>query len=250
MSSAPAAKKPLPDIDPEAGLMLVAADLLIPLFKTGSIDVPLAREMAICAIKAYYPESSADYVNIARTIAFSMACLALLGNAGSPDTAFPEKMRAFGRANTLNRSADQSERTMMQRRRYQRANSLGESEDCGPPGPRTEQVAAAQPEAMQTEIAVAVQEYVTARGHAAEAPVVPQPVPATATQPGPRPAAPQTPSSASPIHRPAATSATAIHHGMPQTGTGHPGAMSFKASLLQQTSLQSVLKPDAGQVTR
>ena len=240
MSSAPAAKKPLPCTDPEAGLILVAASLLIPLFRTGPVDVPLAQEMAICAIKAYCPESSADYVNIARTIAFSMASLALLGNAGSPDTSFPEKMRAFGRANVLSRSADQSERTMMQRRRYQRANPLGEPEDCGPPAPRTEQDTAAK----QAEIAAAVQEYVTARGPAAAAPI-PQPAPASSAQPASKPPASPPPPSVSPILRPIATPTTAIHHAVPQTGTGHPGATSFKASLRQQTSLQSALKPDA-----
>jgi hypothetical protein len=38
----------------------------------------------------------------------------------------PEKLRILGRANALNRSADQSERSMMQRRRYLRAKAAGE----------------------------------------------------------------------------------------------------------------------------
>ena len=129
MSTPAASSKALPYLDPEVGLMFGIADQLIPLFKIGTIDVPLAREMAVSAITAYAPETRADYVNIARTIALSMAALSLLGTAASQDMTMPEKMRTFGRANALNRSADQSERTMMQRRRYQRANPPGEQPD-------------------------------------------------------------------------------------------------------------------------
>jgi hypothetical protein len=107
-----------PDADLRIGLLLSIGEQLIPLFATGIVDIPLARRMAVSAIEAYEPESRADYVNAARTIAFSMGALALLGHAAAPDTPMPEKMRAYGRANALNRSADQSERTMMQRRRY------------------------------------------------------------------------------------------------------------------------------------
>ncbi len=45
-----------------------------------------------------------------------MSALALLGQAAAPDMPMQEKMRTFGRANALNRLADQSERTMMKRR--------------------------------------------------------------------------------------------------------------------------------------
>jgi hypothetical protein len=113
-------------IDPKVGLMVSAADHLIPLFKTDAIDAPLAREIAISAIAAYGPESRADYLSVARTIAFSMAALALLGKAASSDMPLPEQMRAYGRANALNRSADQSERTMMKRRSFQKANPPAE----------------------------------------------------------------------------------------------------------------------------
>jgi hypothetical protein len=106
-----------PDIDPRIGLMFTISDHLVPLFTTGSVDANLARRMAVSAIEAYEPESRADYVNVARTIAFSISALALLGQAAAPDVTMAEKMRAYGRANALNRSADQSERTMMQRRR-------------------------------------------------------------------------------------------------------------------------------------
>jgi hypothetical protein len=112
----------LPSPDPMLGLLYAAAYHLMPLFKIGTIDDDLARQMAVSAIEAYQPETRADYLNVARTIACSMTALALLGKTASPDMPLPEQMRAYGRANALNRSADQSERTMMQRRRYQKAN--------------------------------------------------------------------------------------------------------------------------------
>ena len=60
-------KRPLPHLDPEIGLICIAADSLIPLFKKGTIDSLLARQMAMSSIEAYCPESRADAVNIART---------------------------------------------------------------------------------------------------------------------------------------------------------------------------------------
>jgi hypothetical protein len=160
--SKPAASDPVtPQVDPEIGLMFTAADHLIPLFKTGSIDVPLARQMAVSAIEAYRPETRADFVNVARTIAFSMAALALLGQTTSADMTLPEKMRAFGRANALSRSADQSERTMMQRRRYQQTNPPAEH-----PDPKSEHFAPdtlIDDAKLQADIAGAMREYLAAR---------------------------------------------------------------------------------------
>jgi hypothetical protein len=109
-------------VNPMLGLLYAASHLLLPLFKIGTIDDRLAQQMAASAIEAYSPETRADYVNVARTIAFSMTALALLGKSANPDMTMAEQMRAYGRANALNRSADQSERTMMQRRRHQKAN--------------------------------------------------------------------------------------------------------------------------------
>jgi hypothetical protein len=117
MSNPAVPNRTAPDIDPRIGLMFTISDHLVPLFTTGSVDANLARRMAVSAIEAYDPETRADYVNVARTIAFSISALALLGQAAAPDMTVAEKMRAYGRANALNRSADQSERTMIQRRR-------------------------------------------------------------------------------------------------------------------------------------
>jgi hypothetical protein len=115
--------------------MFAAAHHLLPLFRIGTIDDRLARQMAVSAIEAYHPETRADYVNVARIIAFSMTALALLGKTASPDMALPEQMRAYARANALNRSADQSERTMMQRRRHQKANPPAEQPNLIGPNP-------------------------------------------------------------------------------------------------------------------
>jgi hypothetical protein len=125
----------LPPINPRLGLMFAAAHHLLPLFKIGTIDDRLARQMAVSAIEAYEPQTRADYVNVARIIAFSMTALVLLGKTVNPDMPMPEQMRAYGRANALNRSTDQSERTMMQRRRLQKANPLGERPDLIGPNP-------------------------------------------------------------------------------------------------------------------
>jgi hypothetical protein len=139
-------------INPRLGLMFAAAHHLLPLFKIGTIDDRLARQMAVSAIEAYEPQTRADYVNAARIIAFSMTALALLGKTANPDMPMPEQMRAYGRANALNRSADQSERTMMQRRRLQKANPLSEPPDLISPNPTTSDPT----ETADAEIAAAV----------------------------------------------------------------------------------------------
>jgi hypothetical protein len=153
--TAPASKLVLPDIDPNMGLMFGAADHLVPLFAQGSINGRNARLMALRAIEAYEPETRADWVNIARTIAFSMAALALLGLAAGKDVTMPEKLRAFGRANALSQSADLSERTMMQRRSYRQANPRVEYPASTAPAPEPD------PEfdnaAMEAAIAEAIQ---------------------------------------------------------------------------------------------
>jgi hypothetical protein len=117
----PAAERPT--IDPRLGLRFVAAAHLIDLFEGGPVDTDLAREMAHSAIDAYSPQTRADCLNAARTIAFSMAALALLSHIVREPMPLPEQLRAFDRANALNSSADRSERTMMLRRRTQKARS-------------------------------------------------------------------------------------------------------------------------------
>jgi hypothetical protein len=118
MSDPTAADRPV--IDPTLGLRFAAARHLIPIFQGGPVDRDLAMRMAHSAVDAYNPQSRSDCVNAARTVAFSMAALALLSRVAREQMPLPEELRAFGRATALNNSADQSERTMMLRRGTQK----------------------------------------------------------------------------------------------------------------------------------
>jgi hypothetical protein len=232
--------------------MFSVADQLIPLFANAFIDVGLARRMAVSAIQAYQPVTRADYVNVARTIAFSMSALALLGSAAAQDMTMPEKMRAYGRANALSRSADQSERTMMQRRSYQQANPRAEQ----PPGkawvpeppasaPVPDNVpilnnATALDDATVAALVNEAMSSVRAEWHLAgpkaDAVQTPPPVESpTATQ---RPAP-----SASLVTPPAATPATAIHYNGPRPDAGEARTVSYKEELLRQGAAQRTVEP-------
>jgi hypothetical protein len=168
--------------DPQLGLRLAAAEHLIPLFRIGDFDRSAAFYMAHAALDAYYPESRADYVNAARTIAFSMAAIALLGKAvSSPDLTPAEQMGAYARASALNRSADDSERSMMQRRKYHLANPQPEPPRQPNLRPRPAAKPAAEPEPepepdpetmteIDARVAEVMQEYRTYR---ASRPVAP-----------------------------------------------------------------------------
>jgi hypothetical protein len=240
MSNPPASNETSPPIDPKIGLILTAAEHLIPLFQSSAIDIILARKMAFGAIEAYRPETRADFVNVARTIAFSMAALALLGQAASQDMTMPKKMRAFGRANALNRSADQSERTMMQRRRYQQANPTTAQPDLtsAPPAP-DEITGDAQ---MQAEIAEAMKEYLAACTQANAKAAVSE------TMQKPAPAASKTvPPHLPRVAMPVAPAVTAIGYGGPKSDNGQPGRTPFKEGLLQHSAMRRVAAENGAQ---
>ena len=212
----------LPPIDPKIGLMVCAAEHLIPLFKAGDIETSLARRMAISALYAYEPETRADFVNAARTIAFSMAALALLGKAASNDMTIAEQMKAYGRANALNRSADQSERAMTRRRCYQQANLPDQPPDqASEPPPPDRETDDAQ---MQAAIAGAMAEYLATRTQPNTDTPAPETVP-------PEPAPPP------PAARPA-TPATAIHCNGPRSDAGQ---QSYKQGLLRHSAINRVI---------
>ena len=156
-------------IDLNTGLMLTLADLLIPLFTTDTDGIATARRTAVGAIAAYRPEIPADYVNSARTIAFSMAALSLLGKSASPEMTTQEQMRTFARAIALNRSADQSERTMMLRRRHQQADPNAEQPARPSEPPALD--AKIDDARVQAAIGEAMQEYLAARPPAKAEPV-------------------------------------------------------------------------------
>jgi hypothetical protein len=239
MSNPAASNGARPPVDPEIGLMITIADQLIPLFQTGSIDTKLARRMSISAINAYQPECRADLVNIARTIAFSIAALGLLGKATAADMPLPVQMRTFGRAVALNRSADQSERTMMQRRRYRKANRRAEQPDHGyePPDPDP-QISDAE---MQAEVANIMREHRAAcppAGTDAAAPVIQQ-APVVRQTPVVR-QAPAAPNTGAP-RLPVAIPATAIHYAGPKSGSGQPRTAPFRQELLRRTAMERVI---------
>ena len=137
-----------------------------------------------------------------------------------------EKMRVVGRANALNRSADQSERTMMQRRRYQRANPLADQpEDMSdqpslPPEPDEAKMNAAIEEAMR--------EY-----RAATSAPKPAPVP-TSAQPEPLTPQPQ------PVAAP-------IQYSGPMLDVAQPRTASHKDTLLRHSAIQRVGEQSAAQ---
>jgi hypothetical protein len=145
----------------------------------------------------------------------------------------PEQMRAYGRANALNRSADQSERTMMQRRRLQKANPLGERPNLIGANPTTPNPTVPDPattpdptETADAQIAAAVaglmREYQSA--------AIATPSPAAASQ--------------APAQRPAAVP---LHYNGPRPVTpsspqsvqaGPPRTTSYKQELLQTSAMQ------------
>jgi hypothetical protein len=220
---------------PSAGLILAAADHLIPLFQTLAVDTVHAHKMAVSAIAAYEPESRADFVNAARIIAFSMAALALLGKAASGDRTMPEQMRLYGRANTLNRSADQSERSMMVRRRDQRAHPPAEQPDWMNPSHEAPPEAPFQDAMLSAAVAEAVMARCVTTTPAQAAPTPPS-GPAKTAVSDPKPAQPVP----NPTQRPAATPGAAIRYSAPALGAPASPKPAYKAELLQNSAMPRV----------
>jgi hypothetical protein len=63
------------------------------------------------------PEMKADFIAVARSISFSMSALAALSQAATEEMPAALRLRYFGVATALSRSADQSERMVERRRR-------------------------------------------------------------------------------------------------------------------------------------
>jgi hypothetical protein len=158
--------------DPMFGLQEKVASLLTPIFQDARTDELFAYQIACRSLQAYEPETRADFVNAARTIAFSLASLVVIKDAFDPTLQPEDKKRVAIQANALNRSADQAERSMMERRRYQRAYPTL-------PVPQQAEPGDAQ---TQTQVAEAVAAYTAAQ------------------PPPPKPAAPKKPIPHSAIH--------------------------------------------------
>jgi hypothetical protein len=228
-----------PDIDPRHGLLISVAVQLVPLFTVAAAgDIPLAHQMAASAIEAYAPESRADYVNVARTLAFSMSALALLGKAAAPDLPMPETLRAFARANALNRSADQSERSMMLRRCYLQANPHPEQPAQPPaPGPDPDDAEA------EAAIAAAMQIYaacISAQPEAMASETAPAPAPQASTPP-PAPAV----SLAPPV---TAATASAIRYAAPAPDATQVRGAPHKDELLRHSAMPHVAEQIASRM--
>lgn len=244
MSNPTASNQAFPPIDPKTGLMFTVASHLVPLFKTGPGGAHLARQMAISAIEAYHPETRADFVNLARTIAFSMAALVLLGRAVAGDMTIPEQMRAFGRANALNRSADQSERTMMQRRRYQQANPMAEQPK--PPVPVPDTGTEADDAEMQEAVAGIMKEFRATIGPTNTEAVPPEVFPAPAPTP-PKAVTPRPSHIVGLIQSQVAAPATAIHDTGPKPNAGQLRTAPYRTELLRNSAMQTVVGASVAQ---
>jgi hypothetical protein len=222
MSDPTAPQHPKSQCDPREGLWFALADQLIPFFYPGTKDPDMALSMAKSAIQAYQPETRADLANIARTIAFSMAALSLLGQAAEEPMTMPEKMRVYARAVSLNRSADQSERTMMQQRRYRHARA--DTPAARPPAPAPESGLTD----AQIEAAVATS-IMHAVGLTKTAKTEPAPVKSAPVQ-----TAPEAP-------RPTVIPA-AIRYTSPAPNAAQPRTAPHKENLLHHTAMPRVLE--------
>jgi hypothetical protein len=226
LSDPTAPQHPKSTFDPKDGLWLALADQLIPFFFPGTKDPDMACSMARIAILAYEPETRADLANIARTIAFSLAALSLLGQAAEEPMTMPEKMRAYARAVSLNRSADQSERTMMQHRRYRHARADAPAPRPPAPAPESNLTDA------QIEAAVA-KSIMQAVGLTKSAKTEPAPVKTAPVKTAPMKTAPEAP-------RPTVNPA-AIHYPSPMPAAAQPRTAPHRENLLHHTAMPRVL---------
>jgi hypothetical protein len=215
MSNPTSPNQPRPKMNPEAGLVAVATEHLAALFEIDGVDHTLAKRMALSALYAYEPETRADFLNAARTIAFSVTALALLRKAASQGMTFPEQMRVYSRANALNRSANQSERTMMQRRREQKAHQPDDQPAQQRESPATQNGAAE----IRNALAAAMKEYQAVSPPAVAPPAKPAPEKAAVRQPE------------------VAALATAVRTSIAMPQAGQPIKLSFKEMLLRQTAI-------------
>ena len=223
-----------PRVDPKIGLTFSMSHKLAALFTSTAVDAELAWEMAVSAIEAYRPESRADYVNVARTIAFSMSAMTLLGDANVKTLALSEKLRLFGRAIALDRSANQSERTMMQRQRLQRADPRPDHATNFPPRPDPQEADLDLDDAAaEAAVAEAVEVCRAAINRETSA------APATQTRPAPNTLAKPAPLPAqSPAELPAAAQPSAIHYSDP---TASQPTLTRKQQLLRNTALHQAV---------
>jgi hypothetical protein len=106
-----------PDLDPWHGILYTVIEHLAPLFKSAERGATYARYAAGKAIAAFNPESRADYTSIGRILALSLSAITVAAQSTDPSLPAAERLRFLNKVQSLSRTADQAERTMMARRR-------------------------------------------------------------------------------------------------------------------------------------
>ncbi len=123
-----------PDLDPWHGLLYAVIERITPLFKGTERGATYARYAAGEAIAAFNPESRADYASIGRILALSLSSITAAAQSVDPDLAEDQQIRFLTKAQSLSRTADQAERTMMTRRRHAPQDGAADTLIPRPPG--------------------------------------------------------------------------------------------------------------------
>jgi hypothetical protein len=227
------APNPTDALDPQYGLVVAVGEQIVSLFKTPQVTLTQAREATVLALHAYHPEGQADHVSAARILAFSMAALSALRLAAAEDVPLAMKLRLFDRANSLNRSADQAERRMAERRQDLQASPPVVAADRRQPPA----VPAADPLFDDAAIAAAVEEAMAAFHTAQTLPEAGKTTP-EATPGEPAPATADT------------LSAALRFTGPLPAGSGPGPMMSYRQDLLRRSALPRMVAEDGHQTQR
>ncbi len=160
-STQPTAQSDPPDaadmpLHPSDLLLQLIVAFLAPMFLSASTgDVSFARLAAMETLASYGARSQAELMNIAQIIAFGLAAMDSLWLSMADDVSLTMKIRLRSTANGLNRSAQQNQRVLDQRRLDTPPLDLGVRD----PRPMTEQPAAlfAADEITETEVQASIE---------------------------------------------------------------------------------------------
>jgi outer membrane biosynthesis protein TonB len=122
-------------IDPSYGLLYAMADRLYRLFAGNDTDKVEAYRAALAAIGAFCPQSIADFANIGRIIAFSIAATDLASQPLDASVPLKLRLRQLALAEKLAAAAARAERAMEQRRQHRRAT--GTEDFAAPAAPQS-----------------------------------------------------------------------------------------------------------------
>jgi hypothetical protein len=124
-----------PDLTPDQRVVAAILRRLIAFFLGPDDDADAAYAAALEALLDYRPASLTDYLAAARHIALSFAALVASAKAIDPATAEKPQLQFLGKANTLSRTAQQTEAALARRQ-------------TAPPAPQPDPRQAAQPTAQ------------------------------------------------------------------------------------------------------